>query len=449
MFPETHELHQTFLFLFFLTTDAHTKSSASTQQLVPNVRQHLIDGWAPGRQPQATLSLPAEMKRLTLPWNKPEDNSSVCTMLLVRSREVSWNTLAKHQMKSLVFWDHLPPTSSAITTSRARPFPRHNSGYVLSLCLRASANACPSLLSAFRRCVPSACNGETTVASMANWLPPNNVKPSAMTSKRRASLLWEGVMSRSRTITFADTLVPPSLQICAMAFSAANPLLPSTPTVLHAARWWPKASTGRPHRQVQTVKGRGIRKRRSKRTRYGSESIFKTRWTGNATRARWSGDNRGQRTWSRWCSWDRLGCVFPSMTHLTRLVFGITCLRPQPFRKCFPWRYADAHLPQTSARLLNDFHVPQTDGHSVDDILSAPKMPLLDHLQTICPTAPMSSVPDLRTATDTQTAQGQGQGSHIVGVGRQLLHLQNTAETLQHIAVVTHRILFCVFWRHG
>ena len=36
--------------------------------------------------------------------------------------------LAKHHKKSLVSWDHLPPTSPAITTSRARPFPWHNSG---------------------------------------------------------------------------------------------------------------------------------------------------------------------------------------------------------------------------------------------------------------------------------------------------------------------------------
>ena len=36
------------------------------------------------------------MKRLTLPWNKPEDNSSVCTVLLVRSREVSWDTSGLH-----------------------------------------------------------------------------------------------------------------------------------------------------------------------------------------------------------------------------------------------------------------------------------------------------------------------------------------------------------------
>ena len=94
-------------------------------------------------------------------------------------------------------------------------------------------------------------------------LPPNNVKPSAMTSTRRASLLWENVMSRSRSITFVDTLAPPSLQICAMAFSASDSLLPSNPTVLHAPLWWPKASSGRQHRQVQTVKGKGKRRRRS------------------------------------------------------------------------------------------------------------------------------------------------------------------------------------------
>ena len=42
----------------------------------------------------------------------------------------------------------------------------------------------------------------------------------------------------------------------------------------------------------------------------------------------------------------------------------------------------------------------------VSPVLNAPRMSLLDHLQTICPTAPMSNVPDFRTPT-LQTAQGQ------------------------------------------
>ena len=245
-----------------------------------------------------------------------------------------------------------------------------------------------------------------------------------------------------------------------MAFSAANPLLPSSPTVLHAAWWWSKASSGRPHKQVQTVKGRGMRRRRSKRTRNGSESIFDTRWTGNAvngtdargplcdlTRARWSGDNRSHTTWSLWCSWT--GCVLlPSMAHLTRLTFGITCLWPQPSRKCFPWWDGDAHLPQTSARLLHSLHVSQTDGHSVDDLTSTPRMPLLDHLQTICPTTPMGSVPDLRTAPDTQTAKVKGrEATSWVCDGnsstcKMLLRHCNTFRS-------TPRILFGVLWRHG
>ena len=161
-----------------------------------------------------------------------------------------------------------------------------------------------------------------------------------------------------------------------MAFSAANPLLPSTPTVLHAARWGPQASSGPPHWQVQTVKGKGMQRRRSKRTRNGSESIFDNRWTGNAvngTDARGHSATYQQPRPHHMVSVvfvDRLGCVFlPCMTHVTRLT---------------------------------------------------PRMPLLDRIQTVCPTTPMGSVPDLRTATNTQTAEGHGQGGHLEGVGRQV-----------------------------
>ena len=88
--------------------------------------------------------------------------------------------------------------------------------------------------------------------------------------------------------------------------------------------------------------------------------------------------------------------------------------------------------------------VPQTDGHSVDDVFRAPRMSLLDHLQTICPTTPMSSVLDFRT----KPPKVKGKEATSWEWGGQLLHLQNIAETLQHIAVVTHRKLFSEFWRH-
>ena len=36
-----------------------------------------------------------------------------------------------------------------------------------------------------------------------------------------------------------------------------RPPAPNTPASAHAARWWPNLSSGRPHRQVRRVKGRG------------------------------------------------------------------------------------------------------------------------------------------------------------------------------------------------
>ena len=47
-----------------------------------------------------------------------------------------------------------------------------------------------------------------------------------------------------------DTSSSLTADACA-ADSSANPRLPSTPEVEHAARWWPRTSRGRPHRQVR------------------------------------------------------------------------------------------------------------------------------------------------------------------------------------------------------
>ena len=126
------------------------------------------------------------------------------------------------------------------------------------LVLPNQGNTTPSVVSALRLCVPSPFKAETNVASMAKH-PPHKESPSATTSSRRESVLPTGEMSRSRKNTLVDTLAPPSRQICATAFSTANPL-PSTPAVPHTARWWPMTSRGRPHRQDRTDRGNSKRK---------------------------------------------------------------------------------------------------------------------------------------------------------------------------------------------
>ena len=61
---------------------------------------------------------------------------------------------------------------------------------------------------------------------------------------------------------------------------------PSCPEALLCCtlRGGAKASSGRPHRQVHTVKGKGRRKRRSNNTRNGSKSNLDTRWMGIAVK---------------------------------------------------------------------------------------------------------------------------------------------------------------------
>ena len=109
---------------------------------------------------------------------------------------------------------------------------------------------------------PSPRTAETRVVSTASWTPPKSGRPSATTSSRLLSLTLGTPRSRSLTNWLVATLAPASRQTLPAALSRANPLLPSTPHLAHAARWWPKASSGRPHRQVRLDRGNGSARRR-------------------------------------------------------------------------------------------------------------------------------------------------------------------------------------------
>ena len=93
------------------------------------------------------------------------------------------------------------------------------------------------------------------MVSTASCAPCHKVNPSATISNRRpSSALWSA-RSMSRTKAFVVTLAPASRQTCAAAHSSGNPLLPRTPASEHAARWWPRESSWRPHRHVREDKG--------------------------------------------------------------------------------------------------------------------------------------------------------------------------------------------------
>ena len=139
------------------------------------------------------------------------------------------------------------------------------------------------------------------VVSTASWTPPKRGRPSATTSRRRAS--WRAT-GRSRN-TLVQTRVPTSRQIRAAVFSKENPRLPSTPDPRHAARWWPKKSRRRAHRQVREDRGRDKRRRNSTRKRWGQKRNVGEEGTDvngspdmgpecDLKRACSVGDNRGQ-----------------------------------------------------------------------------------------------------------------------------------------------------------
>ena len=98
-----------------------------------------------------------------------------------------------------------------------------------------------------------------------------------MTSIARSSMwLMAGMLSWFRRVRIV-TRVPASRQTLAAACSSGTPLLLRTPAREHAARWSPKGSRMRRHRQVRSVKGSGSLRRPSMRTR-------KT-WSGYVTSA--------------------------------------------------------------------------------------------------------------------------------------------------------------------
>ena len=212
-----------FMSLYFFARH-ETENNCDTVKTPCNLHETTKSAWhlptphgqmAPGHQLLVTLSpQPANSRTLWL-QNKRACKSIVCTTLPVHCQKAS----PTHQPPSRKpnttrnSWSHPTPTSPAMTTRRALPFPQHNSGYVLTLSFLASPGAAPSVMSAPRLRVPSPWSGKTSVASSASWHPPNKVSPSATTSKRRPSEFCGGQMSKSLSITLVDTRAPPSRQI--------------------------------------------------------------------------------------------------------------------------------------------------------------------------------------------------------------------------------------------
>ena len=140
---------------------------------------------------------PERNKRPPSPENKPSGMSTSCTKQLGpcirRGTDVALPQTNDHK-NVLVSSDHLPPTSPAITTRRA---PSRGTSF---LC----ASWPPAMLHHPRR-LPFFGGLRhramvTTVASKANWHPPEKVNPSATTSNR-----CEMEQYRGCNIAFRDT----------------------------------------------------------------------------------------------------------------------------------------------------------------------------------------------------------------------------------------------------
>ena len=165
---------------------------------------------------------------------EPQRRRHACsTRFLSRNlseRALSWASRLRNDRVSV---DHRPPTSTPSTISLARP---------------------PHSVSA---CRIAPCFSVRVVVSTANW---HNFQTACIMHT------WSSQIHVTHHDVGGDS-TPASRQIRAATFSTANPLLPRTPARAQAAWWWPLASSGRPHRQLRPVKGRGRRRRRMRRIR--------------------------------------------------------------------------------------------------------------------------------------------------------------------------------------
>ena len=139
---------------------------------------------------------------------------------------------------------------------------------------------------------------------MSWFLPTARTRRSSECAVNQLSVIGAPKSSHSATCFSADAL------------STASPRLPRTPACTQVARWWPRESSGRPHRQFRTERGKGRCNRlwRSTRNNCGSNLVAQLDGTAeNApldpeplcarTRAFTGSLNHGKRTRSLWrCS---------------------------------------------------------------------------------------------------------------------------------------------------
>ena len=200
-------------------------------------------------------------------------------------------------------------------------------------------------------------------------------------------------------MTFVVTRAPLSRQIWATALSKANTLLPNTPDLPDAARWWPRTSRRQPHKQVRTDKGKGNRRRRSNNTRNGSASILDTRCSGIAVKGT---DDKGplrphHRTFGTGEHW-------PHLLFFRWLSFRRPQFRSSSCCKGLPRWSVHHHLAQLGGGVLHCRQTPcSSAGEPPDDLPGKPGMSVPDHLEEVGPTPPVGGASDPPSSTDPET----------------------------------------------
>ena len=126
---------------------------------------------------------------------------------------------------------------------------------------------------------------EGVTPALSNWAPPNQGKPSRHHLQTPTiKCVW------NRDVQISDEHVGGDTPSCFPADSGGGtlqcePSSPQNPARERAARWWPNASSERPHRQKRREKGMEIRRRRKRRTRKSCGSMRVKMLLGDTERA--------------------------------------------------------------------------------------------------------------------------------------------------------------------
>ena len=273
--------------------------------------------------------------------------------------------------------------------------------------------------------------------------------PASTTSLARG-LGWNNsgyVLSLRR---LARTRAAPSELNNAGTTPRAKPRLPSSPVLEQAARWWPKASKGRPHLQKREGQANG-----------DEGGAGATHGTGDSQSdcGYWKVQRRAtpapdlskvlseavMGVMIRTRKSDSHGLMLPTFPRTPRpMLLGFSGWGSQSVGQCSTIRWIKSvhtcHCGFGVSGCLQIWRGRVILQCSHDHVGNF-RVSVIDHAQAISPTGPMSRNTGVNCTAQTQTSHRQREGGRLFrhGIALIIVHTQNLAQTRPHALIVTFR----------